>query len=71
VNCVLKLVVGDKNPEHFFVATQDAHLREKLSQYSSFVSPVHIYSVFVFFKENLEICTCTAEICSCTLFSSM
>ncbi|KAK3131005.1 hypothetical protein QOZ80_6BG0500830 [Eleusine coracana subsp. coracana] len=31
VNCVLSLV-GDKNPEHFFVATQDAELREKLRE---------------------------------------
>ncbi|KAL6591310.1 hypothetical protein ACP70R_049813 [Stipagrostis hirtigluma subsp. patula] len=31
VNCVLSLI-GDKNPEHFFVATQDADLREKLRE---------------------------------------
>ncbi|KAK3134285.1 hypothetical protein QOZ80_6AG0547270 [Eleusine coracana subsp. coracana] len=31
VSCVLSLV-GDKNPEHFFVATQDAELREKLRE---------------------------------------
>ncbi|XP_062221430.1 uncharacterized protein LOC133920863 [Phragmites australis] len=31
VNCILSLI-GDKNPEHFFVATQDADLREKLRE---------------------------------------
>ncbi|RLN35640.1 hypothetical protein C2845_PM03G04440 [Panicum miliaceum] len=31
VNCVLSLI-GDRNPEHFFVATQDADLREKLRE---------------------------------------
>ncbi|TVU27608.1 hypothetical protein EJB05_19102 [Eragrostis curvula] len=31
VNCVLSLI-GDKNPEHFFVATQDADLREQLRE---------------------------------------
>ncbi|KAL6912307.1 hypothetical protein ACP4OV_001112 [Aristida adscensionis] len=31
VNCVLSLI-GDKNPEHFFVATQDSDLREKLRE---------------------------------------
>ncbi|KAJ1267179.1 hypothetical protein BS78_07G036600 [Paspalum vaginatum] len=31
VNCFISLI-GDKNPEHFFVATQDADLREKLRE---------------------------------------
>ncbi|EER99255.1 hypothetical protein BDA96_02G291600 [Sorghum bicolor] len=31
VNCVMSLI-GDKNPEHFFVATQDPGLREKLRE---------------------------------------
>lgn len=31
VNCVMSLI-GDKNPEHFFVATQDPSLREKLRE---------------------------------------
>jgi len=31
VNCILSLI-GDKNPERFFVATQDAYLREKLRE---------------------------------------
>jgi len=31
VNCILSLI-GDKNPEQFFVATQDADLREKLRE---------------------------------------
>lgn len=31
VNCFISLI-GDKNPEHYFVATQDADLREKLRE---------------------------------------
>ncbi|WVZ95166.1 hypothetical protein U9M48_040964 [Paspalum notatum var. saurae] len=31
VNCFISLI-GDKNPEHFFIATQDADLREKLRE---------------------------------------
>ncbi|KAJ1266981.1 hypothetical protein BS78_07G021800 [Paspalum vaginatum] len=31
VSCFISLI-GDKNPEHFFVATQDADLREKLRE---------------------------------------
>lgn len=34
VNCVMSLI-GDKNPEHFFVATQDPGLREKLREVST------------------------------------
>ena len=29
MDCILSLV-GDKSPEHYFVATQDSDLREKL-----------------------------------------
>ena len=35
VNCILSLI-GDKNPERFFVATQDADLREKLREVLSY-----------------------------------
>ena len=35
VNCILSLT-GDKNPERFFVATQDADLREKLREVLSY-----------------------------------
>uniref|UniRef100_A0A8R7UZK7 Uncharacterized protein n=1 Tax=Triticum urartu TaxID=4572 RepID=A0A8R7UZK7_TRIUA len=31
VDCILSLV-GDKNPEHYFVATQDSGLRAKLRE---------------------------------------
>jgi U3 small nucleolar RNA-associated protein 23 len=31
VDCILSLV-GEKNPEHYFVATQDSDLREKLRE---------------------------------------
>ena len=44
VNCILSLI-GDKNPEHFFVATQDADLREKLRE----VLTILICSVYLFF----------------------
>ena len=31
VDCIMSLV-GDKNPEHYFVATQDSDLRERLRE---------------------------------------
>jgi len=44
VNCILSLI-GDKNPERFFVATQDAYLREKLRE----VLAIFICSVYLDF----------------------
>ena len=49
VNCILSLI-GDKNPERFFVATQDADLREKLRE----VLTIFICSVYLYFFFSLE-----------------
>jgi rRNA-processing protein FCF1 len=37
VDCVLSLI-GEKNPEHFFVATQDSDLRAKLREVWKFTT---------------------------------
>lgn len=47
VNCVLSLI-GDRNPDHFFVATQDADLREKLREVSTIC---RVYLYLYFFKK--------------------
>ena len=49
VNCILSLI-GDKNPERFFVATQDADLREKLRE----VLTILICSAYLYFFFSLE-----------------
>jgi len=52
VNCVPTLI-GDKNPEHFFVATQDADLREKLREVLTIlICSAYLYFFFFFRKRN-------------------
>lgn len=34
-DCCILEIIGEKNPEHFFVATQDTDLRRKLLQVSN------------------------------------
>ena len=54
VNCILSLI-GDKNPERFFVATQDADLREKLREVLSYWQSSSALCISFFFSLENEI----------------
>lgn len=59
VDCITE-IIGENNPEHFFVATQDADMRKKFQEVCAFV----FLSIMLFnditCKIHVENCTGTA-----------